>query len=405
MTTYLSPLLCTAAALLLCIHSDSTSVQSFSPLVDVSSSIKAAVSSNKFFSPSPLFLSSSSSNNDNNDEINPNEQQTVRLIPELNDDRITNLYAWISRAFAGDDRYNNLMLAIAAVFGDLPPNTQPIKMLEEAVSKLPITVSGDDGKAMMDDTPTGTPYSRMERERNSLGAMGAGQWTGQYFTRPHALLDVRNFTSVDEWVKTLPRGCKRTLKRADAQNLTVTMRPISGNKPAPHSSLAHFKCVAEHEVRVIASQQYPDIFFDALSEAVSRYLGTTRMTGEIYEYRDANSDKILAFAHEVRKGRTVRGQWFYASDEASKRYVWFHSVKNMVERAIQDENIDVADLGPSGTDAFGELKEKYGFVSVEDWPAVADYQGPFRYGEGFEDDDDDDGFGASIFEMLMRGGR
>ena len=37
------------------------------------------------------------------------------------------------------------------------------------------------------------------------------------------------------------------------------------------------------------------------------------------------------------------------------------------------------DLGPSGSDAFTELKMKYGFESVVDWPAAADYGGDFIY--------------------------
>ena len=37
------------------------------------------------------------------------------------------------------------------------------------------------------------------------------------------------------------------------------------------------------------------------------------------------------------------------------------------------------DLGPSGSDAFSELKQRYGFASVADWHRVADYRGPFRY--------------------------
>ena len=61
------------------------------------------------------------------------------------------------------------------------------------------------------------------------------------------------------------------------------------------------------------------------------------------------------------------------------------------------------DLGPSGSDSFSELKQRYGFESVEDWRApassttshserrllsgaplhhrhaVADYRGPFTY--------------------------
>jgi hypothetical protein len=105
------------------------------------------------------------------------------------------------------------------------------------------------------------------------------------------------------------------------------------------------------------------------------------MAGEIREYRNEKG-KIIAIAHEVRKGKTIRGQWFYADDEASQSYVWFHSVYDLVQRAIDADDIDVVDLGPSGSDAFSELKGKYGFRSVVDWPAVADYQGPFWYLDG-----------------------
>jgi len=44
--------------------------------------------------------------------------------------------------------------------------------------------------------------------------------------------------------------------------------------------------------------------------------------------------------------------------------VWFQAVTALVARAIEDERIDVVDLGPSGSDAFTELKERYGFVTV-----------------------------------------
>ena len=40
---------------------------------------------------------------------------------------------------------------------------------------------------------------------------------------------------------------------------------------------------------------------------------------------------------QVRKGRVVRGQWFYASDKASRAFVWFHSVKDLVARAVADD--------------------------------------------------------------------
>ena len=100
------------------------------------------------------------------------------------------------------------------------------------------------------------------------------------------------------------------------------------------------------------------------------------------EYRDSASGKVLAFAQENTKGRVIRGQWFYATDDASQRYVWFHSVHDLVRRAIADEAVDMVDLGPSGSDAFSALKERYGFASVAGWHAVADYRGPFRYAGG-----------------------
>jgi hypothetical protein len=296
-------------------------------------------------------------------------ERTVQIEAKLDDEKVTSLFAWVSLAFAGEPGYNNLMLAIAAIFGNLPDDSQPVRMVKEARQLLP-----------PEEKPVGDPLSIEDREQNSLGAMGAGQWTGQFMTRPHALLEINDIATVDDWVKSLPRGCRRTIKKALDQNFTVTSKPILGDEPAPHSTLAHFRCVVAHEVRLLSYGG--DGFLDALGEAVSRYVGTTRMTGEIREYRNETSGKVIAIAHEVRKGKTIRGQWFYADDDAAKNYVWFHSVYDLVRRAIDAEGIDVVDLGPSGSDAFSELKARYGFKSVDDWPAVADYQGDFWYIDG-----------------------
>lgn len=290
---------------------------------------------------------------------------TIQIEASLDDDKVTKLFAWISRALAGDNRYNDLMTALAAVFGNVPA-LQPL--MDHAMATSP-----------SEEELAGVSLGLAQREEASLGAMGAAQWMGIWKTRPHALLDITKFEHVDDWVATLPRGCKRTLKKSMAQNFTVTTKHIRPGQPAPHSSLAHFRCVVEHEIRLLAYS--PQEFFDALAEAVSRYMGTTRMVGEIQEYRDADTNRVLAFAHEVRKGNTIRGQWFYATDEASQRYVWFHSVHELVRRAIASEGIQIVDLGPSGSDAFSELKAKYGFISVDDWTAVADYTGPFWYAD------------------------
>ncbi|KAG7347193.1 hypothetical protein IV203_006262 [Nitzschia inconspicua] len=287
---------------------------------------------------------------------------------QLDDEKVASLFAWVSLAFRGIDEYNNLMLAIAAIFGNLPPTSVPVQMAERARKLLPL-----------EEEPVGDKFTIEEREYNSLGAMGAAQWTGRFKTRPHALLELKNITTVDDWVASLPRGCRRTIKRALDQNITVTTKHIEGGKPAPHSSLAHFRCVVAHEVRLLSNMYGKEAFFDALAEAVSRYIGTTRMTGDIREYRNATTNKVIAIAHEVRKGKTIRGQWFYADDEAAKNYVWFHSVYSLIERALEADGVTCVDLGPSGSDAFSELKARYGFASYDDWTDVADYGGDFWY--------------------------
>ena len=294
-------------------------------------------------------------------------KKEVVLEAVLDDEKTAQLFAWIARALQGEPEYNNLISAFQAIFGERP-TARLIGLRDAAVAAAPA-----------EDAPVGDPIGLMEREQMSLGAMGAGQWTGRWRTRPHALLDVRGFSDVDEWAKSLPRGARRTLAKSLAQNFTVTSKVIDGDAPAPHSSLAHFRCVVEHEARLLAKS--PDAFFEALQVAISRYMGTTQQAGVIREYRDAETGRVLAFAHEVQKGRCMRGQWFYGTDAASKRYVWFHSVHELVRRAIESDGVDHADLGPSGSDSFTELKERYGFESVEDWHLVADYSGGFRHGD------------------------
>lgn len=327
----------------------------------------------------------------------------------LHDERVKKLFAWLCMAFSGDARYGSLMLAFGAVFGKDAEDTafgsalseltrRPgareamNALVDEALTKLPA-----------EDEAVGQKFSLRDREQGCLGAMGAGQWTGQWRTRPHALLDVRDFKSVDDWAKSLPRGARRTLAKANAQEFTVTSRPICGDEPAPHSSLAHFRCVVQHEVRLLAKS--PDEFFEALQHGIGRYQNCVAQGGEIREYRDAEG-RVIAFAQEVTKGRVMRGQWFYSTDAGAKSFVWFHSVQELVRRAIADADVDYADLGPSGTDAFSELKQKYGFKSVADWHTVADYRGPFRYsfgsGESWAELDPPDYlFESSVLERIL----
>jgi hypothetical protein len=89
------------------------------------------------------------------------EEVNVELEATLDDEKVTKLFAWVSRAFAGDQRYNDLMLALAAAFGTVP-QLQP--MLDEAMEYL-----ADEHE------PVGAPYSLQLRESASMGAMGADE--------------------------------------------------------------------------------------------------------------------------------------------------------------------------------------------------------------------------------------
>jgi len=62
-----------------------------------------------------------------------NEREvSVYLDSELTDERVATLFAWVSRAFAGEPEYNNLMLAIAAIFGNLSETSQPVAMAKKS---------------------------------------------------------------------------------------------------------------------------------------------------------------------------------------------------------------------------------------------------------------------------------
>ena len=326
------------------------------------------------------------------------QQRPVRLnlSEEARDEQVGQLFAWVTRAFAGDERYNDLVLALIAIFADdetrPPPGSKSDLLLGEAVAaqrkealqqwrrkqqrtqKEQLEGGGSSGSGRgsggnhspspselaecMESALFGAPFGRQEREGHSLGAMGAGQWTGRWTTRPHALLSVRELKEsfqgdsqqkgqtekeltgaalvaankekkrlkrqgkaeaeaagaegggggggggssgggggVAAWERSLSRGARRTLQRADRQeacgNVTVASRVIRSGRPAPHSSLAHFRCVVAHELRVYAAEYGtptsttregegggeepdPDVFLTGLSEAIGRFMGTTR---------------------------------------------------------------------------------------------------------------------------------
>ena len=91
------------------------------------------------------------------------QSMSVQVEAELTDEKVTALFAWIAQAYAGEYEYNNLMLAFAAIFGNLPEDSEPVQLAQKALKRLPKNA---------EDVPCGEPFSLDERESNSLGAMG-----------------------------------------------------------------------------------------------------------------------------------------------------------------------------------------------------------------------------------------
>ena len=63
------------------------------------------------------------------------QQKEVMVSASLDDDKVTKLFAWISRAFDGDARYGNLMLAFACIFGSHEPGSQYAALVKHALKR------------------------------------------------------------------------------------------------------------------------------------------------------------------------------------------------------------------------------------------------------------------------------
>jgi hypothetical protein len=65
------------------------------------------------------------------------KEVTVQVEAQLDDKKTKELFAWIHRAWDGDGRYNDLMTAIAAVFGDI----HELDPMEEYVLAITLNIS------------------------------------------------------------------------------------------------------------------------------------------------------------------------------------------------------------------------------------------------------------------------
>eukprot|EP00984_Skeletonema_dohrnii_P021601 scaffold10843_cov65-Skeletonema_dohrnii-CCMP3373.AAC.1 len=107
------------------------------------------------------------------------QEIAVTINTTLTDDKIKNLFAWVKCAFDdGEDKnrvdayyYNNIELAIAAVFGDnLPSDSLPTKLLEMALKKEGLLEQYQQKEAIIEDEEweeacVGDVIGRRDREQ------------------------------------------------------------------------------------------------------------------------------------------------------------------------------------------------------------------------------------------------
>ena len=64
------------------------------------------------------------------------DEETVQLTANMTDESVTKLFAWVSRAFAGDADYRKIMLVLLATYENVPAGNEIMKLLDNAMAKL-----------------------------------------------------------------------------------------------------------------------------------------------------------------------------------------------------------------------------------------------------------------------------
>lgn len=186
--------------------------------------------------------------------------------------------------------------------------------------------------------------------------------------RSHGVLDVSNFKSVDDYISSLKRGPKRTMKVQIAKTFSEHGITAVTKPSAAALGFSHLKVSIAHQGRLYGN-------IKATFAGSFRFLVAWLMVGVIDEYRDRDG-RLLAWCQMVGKGKTIRAMWYYADPAGDKFCIWFASVRLAVSRALA-LGMTHCDLGPSASDKVKELKKLYGFESLKHWASVCDYSGDF----------------------------
>lgn len=230
------------------------------------------------------------------------------------------------------------------------------------------------GRALVDER------KRLEITQGALGLRSRQGTANPRRRLEHAVGNLRSYKSVDDWVRSLPRSAKTTMKRVHRVVHTVEGIQVRCAGKAPRVvGWEHWSVCVDHETRVMG--RIPGFVVGSLRFLVGRIT-----EGTIDEFR-ASDGRLLAWSSMIAKGNTMRNMWFYQRSEAAKCLIWFYTVRMAVERCFE-LGLAHLDLGPSHLPSVKELKAKYGFPSTRNWDKETassdsdpryhcDYSGPF----------------------------
>ena len=187
---------------------------------------------------------------------------------------------------------------------------------------------------------------------------------------PHSVRSVEEFRCWHQWAGTLCRSMKSTLcKQVDK---TLDQQAISVHTiPTEQLGFAHFDVLWDHQRRKHSAPV-------SLLGACIRFAVAKLMVGSVDEYW--SKGECVAWAATVVKGDTLRAMWFYQKSHVRRWWLWYHSARTAIQRAIIMEEVQWVDLGPSVKSNVSMTKERIGFVSTKEWRSVGwcGYEGPYR---------------------------
>lgn len=141
-------------------------------------------------------------------------------------------------------------------------------------------------------------------------------------------------------------------------------------------SWATVAVIADHELRMTegrASTLYVRLL--TLARVLSFWVTTSATRGAFDEWYHAPSGEVVAVAHVIAKGDTIRGMWFYQRTAYSRCSLYFAQTRITMERALA-LGLRYVDAGPSAPSQRAS-KELLGFVFVGPDVWKSHYQGAF----------------------------